>query len=367
MMVHQWRPRMGLGVAVLLAAIIASTGCSTVGPASIKAGRGVYNEAINQTEAQQTLMTLVRNRYGETSTMLAVTSVTANVRVSTNAGINLGFGTDANYSGNLVPFSGGVVYEENPTISYVPVQGEKYMRQLMSPIPLNLLVPLVRSRVFAGPIYTLLVGRVNEINNPDFLSSSLGEPNPRFSRFVQLMTDLSNSGVVYWVENLRKEAKFSVVIRKYAPAHLEQVHELLDLLGLPKPANDSRNIILPTFLAVEKPKSGGIALETRSIWGLTEILTSSIAASEEDIRSGLVGAYPPAGLAGRDLHIHRSEGRPDKASVAMKYRGTWFYIDETDQATKTAFWLLHTLHSVIIAEAAKGLLTAPVLTVPVSR
>jgi len=366
-MIHQCKLRMGLGVAVFLVVIMAFTGCSTLGPASIKAGRGVYNEAITQTEAQQTLMTLVRNRYGETSTMLAVTSVTANVRVSTNATIDVGFGPDKYYVGNLVPFSGGVVYEENPTISYVPVQGEKYMRQLMSPLPLNLLVSLARSSVWPGPIYTLLVSRVNEINNPDFLPSLADEPDPRFSRFVELITDLSNSGVVYWVENPRKEVEFSVVIRNYAPARLEQVHELLDLLGLPGPADNSRDIVLPTFLAVEKPESGGIALETRSIGSLAEILTASVAAREEDIRSGLVVEYPPAGLAGRDLQIHRSEGSPDKASVAVKYRGAWFYIDETDQATKTAFRLLHTLQSVIIAEAAKEPLTAPVLTVPVSR
>jgi len=367
-MFRQCKLRLSLGVAVFLIVSMVSTGCSRIGPASIKAGRGVYNEAITQTEAQQTLMSLVRNRYGETSTMLAVTSVTANVRVSTNAQINVGFGADEYYLGNLVPFSGGVVYEENPTISYVPVQGEKYMRQLMSPLPLDILVSLVRSRVSRDTIYTLLVSRVNEINNPDFLSPPLIEPDPRFSRFVQLMTDLSNCGVVFWVENPREEVEFSVVIRNYAPAHLEQVHELLDLLEVPRPADDSKDIVLPTFLAVERSESGGgIALETRSIGSLAEILTASVAAREEDISSGLVVAYPPAGLAGRDIQIRRSEGSPDNASVAVKYRGAWFYIDETDQPTKAAFRLLHTLQSVIIGEAAKQPLTAPVLTIPVSR
>ena len=48
-------------------------------------------------------------------------SVTANVRVATNASINVGIGPEEYFAGNLVPLSGGVAYEENPTISYIPV------------------------------------------------------------------------------------------------------------------------------------------------------------------------------------------------------------------------------------------------------
>jgi len=91
MQFHQRRLGLGWGTAVLCVLVWASYGCSTVGPAAIKTGRGVYNQTINRTHDQQMLMTLVRTRYGETSSMLAVTSVTANVRVATNAGINIGF------------------------------------------------------------------------------------------------------------------------------------------------------------------------------------------------------------------------------------------------------------------------------------
>jgi hypothetical protein len=41
-------------------------GCSVMGPQSIANGRAVYNQVINQTEDQQMLMAVVRNRYGET-------------------------------------------------------------------------------------------------------------------------------------------------------------------------------------------------------------------------------------------------------------------------------------------------------------
>lgn len=86
------------------------------------------------------LLSIVRGRYGETFSLLAVRGVHANVRFRTNADVNAGFGPEADYDGNLVPFSGGVAYEENPTIAYAPVQGEQYLRQLLSPIPLDILV-----------------------------------------------------------------------------------------------------------------------------------------------------------------------------------------------------------------------------------
>ena len=82
-------------------------GCAVVGPTSISMGRADYNEAINKTDDAQMLMSIVRGRYGETFSLLAVTGVAANVSFGTNAGVNVGFGPDENYAGNLVPFSGG--------------------------------------------------------------------------------------------------------------------------------------------------------------------------------------------------------------------------------------------------------------------
>jgi hypothetical protein len=53
--------------------------------------------------------------------------------------------------------------------------------------------------------------------------------------------------------------------------------------------------------------------------------------------------------------------------MPVKYRDGWFYIDETDYATKRFFRLMGTFWSVAIAESAAQGSAAPVLTVPVSR
>ena len=120
-------------------------GCAGVGPHNISKGRADYNEAINTTEDEQMLLAIVKGRYGESNTLLAVSSITANVRFTSSASINAGFGPEENYSGNLVPFSGGLAYEENPTISYSPINSEKYIRQIMTPIPPDIFLLTLRT------------------------------------------------------------------------------------------------------------------------------------------------------------------------------------------------------------------------------
>ena len=268
-------------------------GCAMVGPTSISMGRADYNEAINKTDDAQMLMSIVRGRYGETFSLLSVTGVAANVRFGTNAGINVGFGPDENYAGNLVPFSGGFAYEENPTITYAPVQGEQYIRQLLSSIPLDILLLILRSVPEPGHILTLLVNKINDLQNPNFLPTPSAEPDPRFMRHVELVTELSKASVIQWVEDPRKEVEFDVIISGYAPEYSQTVREYLTLLGLPLPADESKDIVLPVYFAVNGRELGGIGILTRSASDLIEILRAAIEIPQEHTYTGLAVNYPP--------------------------------------------------------------------------
>ena len=95
---HQSRLLPNVVVVCLLVALLAS--CAVVGPASVRSGRLAYNEAIIETDNQQMLLMAVRTRYGERSSLLAVSSITANVSVKTSAGAQLGYGDSDNYVGN---------------------------------------------------------------------------------------------------------------------------------------------------------------------------------------------------------------------------------------------------------------------------
>jgi hypothetical protein len=130
-----------------------------------------------------------------------VRGVTANVRVNTNVGVRAGFGPNENYAGNLVPFSAVFAYEENPTITYSPVQSEQYLRQLMSLIPLDILLSLIRSGAYSKTYLNLIVNRINGMSNPDFLDV---EPDQRFQRFVELNFERTRAGKLEWVADSKK-------------------------------------------------------------------------------------------------------------------------------------------------------------------
>jgi hypothetical protein len=326
-------------------------------------GRADYNEAINKTEDEQMLLSVVKGRYGETFSLLAVSGVTANVRFSTNAGVQAGFGPDDSFAGNLVPFSAGLAYEENPTISYVPVQGEEYLRQLMSPVPLDLLVLFVRSGTYSATYINLIANRINGMRNPDFLDA---EPDPRFQRFCELNLELYQAGVLDWVASSKKDVGYAVLITGYAPDYSKKVREYLNLLGLPMPADESKDIVLPIYLAVEGMALSGVAISTRSTFDLIQILRAAVEVPQEHASAGVAFSYPEMGSAGRNIRIHASKDQPERAAVAVKYRGYWFYVDETDVHTKLFYIMVRALWSVSIAAAADQK-AQPVLTIPVSR
>ena len=77
------------GTALVVAGTLALSGCASVGPQSVTAGRGVYTEVINRTENEQILNVLVRMRYDETFGMISVASITANLRFSARAGAHV--------------------------------------------------------------------------------------------------------------------------------------------------------------------------------------------------------------------------------------------------------------------------------------
>jgi hypothetical protein len=340
-------------------------GCSVVGPSAIRSGRIAYNEAITDTNNQQMLMIAIHDRYEESGSLLAVASVTANVRVVTNTGIQLGFGDTDDYAGNLVPFTGGVIYEENPTISYIPVAGEIYARQVFSPVPILVLAELTRSLVDPAPYYTALISSVNGIHNPAFMSTT-AEPDPRFEHLVTLLTELTRARRLHWVKDLQQDGSLSIVVDR-SPNSTGDVSELLRLLGLSQPDDPSAQVILPVFLALDGRDDGAIGITTRSVYEMVEILAAAIEVPEVDQQSGVATTYPAAGLVGQDLRVRYTDARPRHASVAVKYRDGWFYIDERDQSSKRFFRLLSSLWSVTIAASTKDATAAPVLTVPVSR
>lgn len=355
-----------ISILAILCLILITSGCSYVGPKSISQGRLSYAEAINRTEDQQMLLTIVKGRYRESSTLLAVNSVAANMRFRSSVEAQFGFGDEEDYLGNLVPLSTGVAYEENPTITYTPVHGEQYFKQLMSPVPLDLLMVTLRSMTNSEHVLNMMVNRANDLRNPDFLDEASIEPSQEFKRFAELFDQLHNPGILDVVKNPADDVVFDLLIYDYAPNYTAQVKEFLTLLDLPMPKNESEIITIPVSFAIRRKGAEGIGIITRSTFDLIEIMKASVEVPVEHIDTGLAYEYPPMGLPGQGIRIKASQTKPEGLSLAVKYRGYWFYVDETDQISKGAFLVMRTFWS-ITTTSATGQQEAPVLTIPVSR
>ncbi len=113
-----------------------------------------------------------------------------------------------------------------------------------------------------------------------------------------------------------------------------------------------------------------LRIEPRSLLGAMYYLSHAIRVPLEHEMAGLVVAsadefgtpFDWLHLSGDLLHVDFSEHKPECASVAVKYRGYWFYIDDRDHSSKATFALLMQLFEL---RASGGAGRGPVLTLPV--
>src|SRR4029453_3860659 len=155
-------PVVGL-LALSMCFLLAS--CQTLGPAALGVGRGAYNDVIARTSSEQTLGLLVRLRYSYPIGLLMVSRVTAGLKFSAETKGEAGFGPRANYAGNLVPFSAGGGYEDNPTISHQPVHGQAFLGEWLAPVPLEALALVMQAAMRQDTLIMLLVERMNGLGN----------------------------------------------------------------------------------------------------------------------------------------------------------------------------------------------------------
>ncbi len=113
-----------------------------------------------------------------------------------------------------------------------------------------------------------------------------------------------------------------------------------------------------------------IALDTRSLIGVLYYLSHGIEAASEDVEAEVITSTVMGGgelfewteLLDGLFRVESSDGVPERAAVAARHRGRWFYIDDSDQSSKSTFNLLSQLFTLQAGEVEA---VKPVLTLPV--
>lgn len=338
------------------------SGC-VVGPASISMGRPVYNEVINRTEDEQLLNIIVRDRYDETFGILRVASVTANIRVSANVRGETGLSRTLreDYAGELVPLSGGLAYEDNPTISYIPLSGEDTMLRLLTPLTIDEARMLAKS--LRRPSYVFFnvgIKSINGLTNP--LVTKNAKDAKSFLRAVKLVYQLEEAGVLLPGRDPDGGAVWAIMTGD--SEHAGRIRELLELLGITESPSDGR-LVLPLRISPYGHSSDAVYFETRSVLDILRTAGACIQIPESHLKAGVVAPVAETEVLADFMQIRTSRTRPGgQGTVAVNYRGWWYYVDDTDTNSKRTFTFLRTMVALRLREQGKER-GSPVLTIPV--
>ncbi len=359
------RGRLTCGRILLVACVAALTGCSLSGPTSIRTSRTNYNAAIAETSSEQLLLNLVRLRYRDVPLFLEVSSVTTSFEIAADGSATASITTP---DIDLLTLRSGLRFSERPSVTYLPLQGEQFVRKLMTPLETETLALMYHSGWSIERILKVCVQRLGPLENAPRASGPTPRSAPKYEGFFEA-TDLLQ---VLWQRGdlelglSAEEGSSALVIRfNHDASRSSEVQRLKELLQLPAGTE------LRGLTASQTEITGeGVGLVTRSIMASMFFLSQGVIPPDRDVELGNVTlTLDEAGapfdwlrITGGLMHIESGSAAPETAYVAVRYRKTWFWIRDNDLDSKATFALLGQLLE-LQSGGVEG--TKPVLTLPI--
>ena len=370
---------------IALFLVFGLSGCqSYFGPTALQNTHSSYNQAIAVTLDEQMLLNLVRMKYRDKPFFLKVGSVTASMTFGGTMGMNTEL--DLAPGDNIIKPHFGFSYADKPTISYTPLQGEDFLKSVLSSIPLQAILVMTQSGWSVERIFGMCVERMNGLYNAPRASGPTPVDEPEFRKFkrmLELFRDLQLHGDMEIGPDLSLNSKDPdlVILFKSTKINQDVIDEISKLLTnssdtMPSPEiqkrahkNTHKVRINNDFVNAQ---DGELNVRTRSVASVMYYLSQNVSIPEEHINAGLVtitktldkkgvfdwGETP----AGAMFQVHFSEEYPENAFIAVPYRDYWYYITDNDLQTKSTFMLLTLLFDL---QAGQTKFSGPTLTLPV--
>jgi hypothetical protein len=328
---------------LLLAASLLS-GCAYHGPDAVRMTRSEYNVVIQQTNDQELLLNLVRLKYRDTPYFLSVEKVASSIEFSRGLSASAAFLESADNSFGL---TGAIGFAEKPTLFYSPLEGERFVRQMMTPLPLDTLIMLANSGWSVERVFAVTLQAMNGVKNAPTASGPTPSREPEFRDFRAALKHLRVLQVRKQVELGRAadgtglELRFAAQTANDADARTFKRMLRLD------PERDSYR------LNAGLGGSGGdsIAVATRSLIATMNYLSQGVEPPPLDLAAGRVTRTLDSAEQTFDwqqmlsgiFRVQPSAQPPDNAAVAVRYRNVWFQIPDNDLDSKATFALLSQL------------------------
>lgn len=397
---------------------IQSLGCG-FGPRSVVQTRLAYNEAVKTTSEEQFLLNIVRLRYTNTPSSIAISNIADQQELSSEfqaipffvAGAVDGFRSQSLPQASLSRAS-------RPTLSYTPLDDEEYTQRLFTPISLNGAFYLSRTTWPISTVFRLYLENLNWVSNAETASGPTPRCAPEYAQFlegVHALQELQDAQLVqlYIDEQeqivagplpdppnaadtaikavemeleVRKTSEGYVLIKKNSQpmlaidpaAKLEPSWETFCRCFQIDPGSSSLKITSEQLTPFENnPQENSLSvldLETRSLLQVLFFVSHGIDVPNEHVQQGKVPTTCNPDGTMFDWHqvmdglfrvqSRKSKKRPEEAYVAVFYEGYWYYIDKKDRDTKATFALLLEVSRLELQSSESN---APLLTLPLGR
>lgn len=338
-------------------------GCGSLGPRTVARDRYDYSSSISESWKRQTLLNIVKLRYLDPPIFVDVGQIVAGYSVETGISAGGVFPESAAVGGTTATIGGSAKFTDRPTVTYTPLTGNQFVKALMTPLPPESVFFMIQSGWPADGVLLAAAASVNGLKNQEMSLAGVTPPDPGFLRVLELLREIQRSGAVSLrvKQDSQKQTTSILTFRtKDAPdATLAPIRELRQLLKL-DPEADEFTLVFGGTAAHEKE----LAVITRSILHIMGTMAVQVEVPEEDIAQerAIPGISNDAGAqAVRLVRIRSSKAKPADTSVAVSYRGHWFWIDDRDLKSKRAFVFMMMLFTLSDTGQRE---TPPLITIP---
>jgi hypothetical protein len=347
-----------------LATSLCVAGCATVGPGTVPRDRFEYNAAVSESWKQQTLLNIVKLRYGDMPLFMEVASIVSGYTVEGTVNLE-GTVFESGTAPASATLGGSGKFVDRPTITYVPITGSDFNKNFMTPVPPSAVLFLLQAGWPASLVLPMTLEGINGLRaqRSQGLRQRAGDTD--FYRVIELFSILQDAGAMSMrvVGGAGRSESTVILIRRdrVAPEIQAVADELAKLLGIRSDASE-----FTVSYGEIAANDTELAMLTRSTLSIMLELRAHVDVPPEDIAEGRT--QPTLSVpadSNRELRmsvdIRSSLDRPEDAFVSVRYRGRWFWIDDRDFASKRTFSFLMLLFSLTETGGKEGL---PLVTIP---
>jgi hypothetical protein len=204
---------------ICLSFITTIMGCASIGAYILPKEREKFNGALITSEEQQLLLNVVRMRFEDRPYFVSVDNITTSktISVSNGAAISASPTTSNSLttttSPGMVPvqvlsnsFSSATSYgltpnasySDSPTVSYTPLQGEKFIKHMLAPFRLKYLYLLLESGWSAELLLRITLHHIYIHENVANVSMTRPPSFTKFLELIELLQELKADGIIYY-------------------------------------------------------------------------------------------------------------------------------------------------------------------------